>query len=94
MIKLENDDIINAIKTSKTMAEAAAKLNVHFSTFKRYAQKFNCYKPNQGGLGCKKKTQERIPLQEILDGLHPGFQTYKLKLKLFKAKMKNVRIAV
>jgi 5-methylcytosine-specific restriction endonuclease McrA len=89
MSKIKDEDVISAVNSTKTMSQAAAKLNIQFSTFKRHAQRLGCYHPNQGGLGTKKFVKERAPLQEILDGLHPSFQTYKLKLKLFKAKIKN-----
>jgi hypothetical protein len=32
----------------------------------------------------KKKFDAKIPLEEILSGKHPQFQTYKLKLRLIK----------
>jgi 5-methylcytosine-specific restriction endonuclease McrA len=43
-----------------TMAKAAAKLNLHFNTFKKYALKFECYSPNQSGKGIKKNIKKRI----------------------------------
>ena len=43
-----------------TMAKAAAKLNLHFNTFKKYALKFECYSPNQSGKGIKKDIKKRI----------------------------------
>jgi hypothetical protein len=44
------------------------------------AIKLNCYVPNQGGKNTKKKWMENrsISLNEILDGKHPQYQTYKL----------------
>ena len=42
------------------------------------------YKGNQSGKGCRKRGNgSKIPLQEILDGNHPQYQTYKLKIRLF-----------
>lgn len=94
MSKLKDDDVLNAAKTSKTMSQAAAKLNVQFSTFKKHAQRLNCYQPNQSGQGLKKNIKDRVPIQEILEGLHPSFQTFKLKLRLFKAKIKNEKCEI
>ena len=45
---------------SKSMAEAAVKLELHFNTFKKYALKFECYSPNQSGKGIKKDIKYSI----------------------------------
>jgi 5-methylcytosine-specific restriction endonuclease McrA len=76
--------IIDSAKNSNTMREASIKCNLHFSTFKRRAIKLGCYNPNQGGKGTKKDWQKRIPLEEILQGKHPTYQTYKLRNRLIK----------
>lgn len=94
MSKLKDEDVINAAKSSKTMSQAAAKLNVQFSTFKKHAQRLGCYLPNQSGQGLKKNVRDKVPIQEILEGLHPSFQTFKLKLRLFKAKIKNEKCEI
>lgn len=73
---------IGICNEAKSMSEAAQKLNLHFNTFKRYALKFNCYKPNRGGKGLKKRKFSEQKLKDILDGKHPNYQTYKLKQKL------------
>lgn len=57
--------ITDAIKTSITMSEAAAKTNLAFSTFKRYATKYGLYSPNQGGKGLNKT---KIKLDDVLSG--------------------------
>lgn len=36
-IKVSDEEILQAVSTSITMAEAASKLKLHFSTFKRHA---------------------------------------------------------
>lgn len=46
MININKEEFIKICNESKTMAMAARKLNMHFNTFKKYAVKFNCYKPN------------------------------------------------
>ena len=73
---------INVCMKSNSMSEAAAKLNMHFNTFKRYAIMFNCYNPNQSGKGIKKKRKDKILTEDILLGKYPSFQTYKLKKRL------------
>lgn len=83
-----------ACESSKSMAEAAAKLGVHFNTFKNHAKKFGLYKPNQGGKGTFKPKSDgvgKLPLNEILNGLHPQYQTFKLKQRLFAEGLKENR---
>ena len=38
MINIPKDVFINVCENSLSMSEAAAKLNLHYNTFKRYAQ--------------------------------------------------------
>jgi hypothetical protein len=85
------EEFVNICENSLTMAEAATKLNMHYNTFKRYAIKFNCWKPNQGGKGTKKNSANinKIPLEEILQGMHPDYQTFKLKNRLIKEGIKE-----
>ena len=82
--KISKDKIIEVCKASNSMAQAAAKLNIHFNTLKRLAILYNCYTPNQGLKGGNKNAPTKIDLNEILDGVHPHFQTYKLKNRLLK----------
>lgn len=79
--------IEEAIKSSKTMSEAAKKMNMPFSTFKRKAG--DLYNPNQGGRGTKKPNRLKIPLCEILKGLHPQYQSNKLRIRLFDEGIKK-----
>ena len=86
------EQLVEVINSSLSMSEAAAKLNLHFNTFKRYAVEAGVYSPNKGRKGGSKPKTDgngKIPLQEILDGLHPQYQTYKLKKRLIKAGMKQ-----
>lgn len=89
-INMKHLDEVNFKKVcedSKSMAEAAVKLELHFNTFKKYAIKFNCYNTNQSGKGISKPLPPKIELDEILDGKHPHFQTFKLKNRLLKNKI-------
>jgi len=86
-ITYTKQDFQNAIEESQSMAQAAAKLNLHFSTFKRNAKKFGLYEPNPGLKGYNKPKEEgkgKLHLQEILAGKHPQYQSYKLKNRLLK----------
>jgi hypothetical protein len=85
MKHIDKDKFIEVCNSSATMAIACSRLDMHFNTFKRYALKFNCYQPNQGGRGTSKKNSQAVPLEEILAGLHPSYQTYKLKLRMLEA---------
>jgi len=83
--KYNKEDFEKAIADSQSMAHAATKLNLHFSTFKRRAEKLGLYKPNPGLRGYNKPKEEgkgKLPLQEILGGKHPQYQSYKLKNRL------------
>ncbi len=84
MIKIDENYFISICQESQSMAQASAKLKLHFNTFKRIAIKLGCYYPNQSGKGTSKKYPEKISLDSIIKGNHPQFQTYKLKNKLIK----------
>lgn len=82
MKKIDKEEFINVCNSSKSMAEAAAKLGMHFNTFKKYAVQFGCYKPNQSGKGITKIHLQKISTEDILAGKYPQYQTYKLKKRL------------
>ena len=82
--KVTKEQVIKVCAESKSMAKAAAELNIHFNTFKRLAIEYECYIPNQGLKGCCKPIDPKISLSEILEGKHPQFQTFKLKNRLLK----------
>lgn len=86
---INEEEFINISNSSLSMSEAAARLHMRFATFKKYAIKFGCYKPNQGGKGSHKISHNKYELNDILNGLHPGYQSYKLKNKLINAGLKE-----
>lgn len=77
------EKVLEASTTSLSAAEAAAKLGIKFTTYKRYALKYGCYVTNKPGTG-KSKNKPKIPLQEILEGKYPEFQTNKLRIRLLE----------
>ena len=87
--KITDEQFIEICGNSKSMSEACKKLGLAFSTFKNRAIKLNCYVTNQGGIGLHKKRKDGIPLKEILEGKHPDYQTYKLKIRLIKEGIKQ-----
>ena len=91
MKHINKEEFIKICNESISMAQASQKLNLHFNTFKRYAIKFGCYKTNQSGKGIIKPSTKAIKLEEILEGKHPQYQTFKLKNKLFNAGIKEKR---
>lgn len=85
MKQVNQQEFLKVCQESETMAIAARKLNMHFNTFKRYAEKFECYAPNPGRKGMKHgQSSDRIRTDDILAGKYPDYQTYKLKLRLLR----------
>lgn len=80
---IDDKMFIEIVTSSKTMTQAAIKLNLHFNTFKKRAKELGVYKPNQGSKGIKKNSYvNHIPTEDILNGKYPEYQTYKLKIRL------------
>lgn len=84
MIKINEQEFINTCNSSNSMTEAAAKLHMHFNTFKRHAVRLGCYNTNQGGKGIKKPKSTKILTEDILNGKYPQYGTYKLKIRLIE----------
>ena len=67
----------------------ADKMGVNYKTMKRILKKdFNDYKGNQAGKGISKIKSNTPSIQDYLDG-KAHITTYRLKLKLIKAGLKN-----
>lgn len=75
-------------ESASSMADAAVKLGMKFTTFKRYASLYGCYQTNQGGKGYKKPSSLKIPLEDILNGQQPQYQTRQLRIRLVKEGIK------
>ncbi len=93
---MTDDEFIKITNESVSMAEACSKVGIHFNTFKRRAVKLGCYNPNQGGKNKEKPwmSERKIDIQEILDGKHPQYQTYKLKKRLYLEGLKQNKCEV
>jgi hypothetical protein len=91
MINLKQDRVAEAINQTDSMAAAAALIKVHFTTFKRYAILYGLYETNQGGKGITKQHPSRgFEIEDVLDGKHPQYNTFKLKNRLLKlGRIKN-----
>jgi len=79
--------IRSAIHETDSMCAASARLGMQYKTFRRLAREAGVWAPNQPGKGISKK-RPSISLDEILAGHHPQYQTYKLKVRLFKEGLK------
>jgi len=89
-IQISETEFKEVVFSSMTMAQASAKLGLHFNTFKRIAVKLGVYNPNQSGKGVKKDMSSvSIPLDEILEGKHPSYQTFKLKNRMLRENILN-----
>ena len=76
-------EFIEVCTKAESMLAASKQLGLPFMTFKRRAQKLNCYKTNQAGIGIEKRTRSDKQLTEdILAGKYPEFNTYRLKTRL------------
>lgn len=90
MTNIDEQKFIKVCNTASSMAQASQILGLHFNTFKKYAIKFGCYKPNQGGKGVKgEPSTSAYNLQDILNGKHPEYQSFKLKNRLIKEGIKE-----
>lgn len=86
MNKLKDEEIVKITQSSQSMALAAKRCSMAYTTFIRHAKRLGIYKPNQGGKGIKEDYQRKdnISTQDILSGKYPQYQTYKLKIRLIK----------
>jgi len=90
-VKDRIDDLhfIEVCERSKSMAEAAAFLRLHFNSFKKRAIELQCYRPNQAGIGLRKNAP-KIPLEDIIErNLHPHYQSFKLNKRLLEEGVKE-----
>lgn len=85
-MKVTDQQIIDAVYQSTTLAEAARFLNIHLSSLVKRTKRLNIHFPNPGRRGIQRSANEkantRIPLNEILDGFHPQYGTTHLKKRL------------
>jgi len=93
---LPETDIRYAIANTQSNAEAARFMKVSFSTWKKYAKLYidresgkTLYDlhTNQAGVGITKDTSRATsgpyPIDEILEGKHPNYPSWKLRNRLF-----------
>jgi len=83
----EKNQIYEAVKLSPLSMQHAAKIaNIPYRTFIYRAQKLGIYTPNPAGIGVSsKRVYDTTPLDEILLGLHPNYDTASLKKRLVES---------
>ena len=80
-MKRTKEEIIEAIENSKSMAQAADSLDLAFSTFKRYAEKYGLYDAsNQAGKGTIKVKKK---LKDVFSGKQ-HLVTSQLRVRLIR----------
>lgn len=80
---VSDEEIIEAAKTSLNAAEATRKSGLTFNAYKYRALKLGVYNPTGTTVS------NSILLDEILNGLHPQYQTFKLRNRLIKEGIKK-----
>lgn len=84
MKDITDEDIIKASR-APSATKAAALLGIHYTTYRRHAYRLGVWKTNQSGKGLSKdRSKYSIPLESILKGNEPQYQTFKLKNRLLK----------
>src|SRR5574344_1831528 len=80
---ISDEEFINIVEKCQTMALAAKKTGMAYTSFIKKAKRLGCYKPNQGHKGVMTGPRTtRVPTEDILAGKYPQYQTYKLKTRL------------
>ena len=82
---LSKEDIVKAIADSQTMGAAAKLLHVDWRTFRWNAEKYGLYNPVPASWKTK------YELQDILDGKHPQYSSWKLTIRLVKEGFKEYK---
>lgn len=84
--------IVQAVDSSHSMAEAASKLPMNKKTFTFHAKRLGIYAPNPGLKGMKKPNLSiamQYKLSEILNGVYPQYGSDKLRKRLLKEQIKS-----
>jgi hypothetical protein len=84
LAKVTDEQIIECYEEKMTLHQTASKLNMTTVTLWRRAKKMNIFWSK-----IPRNPTNKIPLIEILNGLHPYYQTFKLKKRLLEEKVKK-----
>jgi hypothetical protein len=83
IIKISDEDIIECYNKGKSLNSTAAELQMATVTLWRRANKLGLKWKN-----IKRKSVNKIPLNDIIEGNHPEYQTFKLKKRLINEGLK------
>lgn len=83
------EEFVSVTNDSTTATQASDRLGIPFKTYRRIAKKLNVYKYVSKKQGRSGIHGNPIPLDEILNGLHPQYQANTLKQRLIKAGIKE-----
>lgn len=87
---MNKEDFIKICQESNSMREASKKIPYTKKKFVQLAKEYGCYKPNQGGKGCKgEPNSSKIPLEDILAGKYPSYNRTHLKDRLISEGLKE-----
>lgn len=91
---LLESEIKKAQDESISASEAARKLNVSYNTYKKYAKLYGIMErckcvDSKGIPKVHNPYKGKYPLEEILMGMHPTYNSSRLKEKLFRSKLKQ-----
>ena len=84
-MELSRERVAELFETSNNIREAAARSGVCHRTFEKIARSYGLYRR----IG--KSRNVKTPLQEILDGKHPGFPTQYLSKRLVAEGVKEYK---
>lgn len=86
-----DDRVIKISEESKSATEAASKLGIKYSTYRKHAKRLGVFKTNQSGKGFTKNKPDymKTNFDEVLNGNCPKIQTGAIKRFLFKSGIKQ-----
>ena len=62
---IDRNKFVEICNNAVSMADACRQLNMAYTTFIRYAKKFQCYKTNQGGVGIIKNNPKNWTAEKL-----------------------------
>ena len=71
MLRFTQTQIQEAIDATESMTQAAQRLNISYDSFRRYAVKFNLWRPNKAGVGIWKSQTYKSPEELFVNGSSP-----------------------
>lgn len=83
-------EIEEAIRNTRSNAQAAKYLNVHPATYKKYAMMYGLYElhSNKTGVGISKGfIKKGVKLEDIFSGLYPKYSLVRLKYRMIARKL-------